>query len=531
MSIFWLIVIVIIYLAVLTYLGYRGFNETKNSEDYMVGGRNINPYVMALSYGATFISTSAIVGFGGVSSLFGMSLLWLPVMNIFIGIFIAFVFFGKRTRMMGLNLQAHTFPELLGKRVDSSFIQWFTGLLIFIFMPIYAAAVLIGASRIIEGLLGVPYVYSIAIFSILVAAYVIMGGLKGVMYTDALQGSLMFAGMIILLVFIYQNLGGVTEAHKALSDMASMVPAKLSAIGHRGWTASPAGGSPLWWIVYSSLVMGVGIGVLAQPQLVVRFMTVRSNKELNRAVLIGGIFLIATVGTALVLGPLTNVYFFKTTGKIAIAAAGGNHDKVIPVFINQAMPAWFGYLFVLVIISAAMSTLSSQYHAIGTSIGRDFYETKIQKGHKAGQDLLITRFGIVLSILATVFIAFEMGPGVIARATAIFFGLMASSLLAPYVASLYWTRLTRKGSIAGIISGLTTAVFAFLFIHGKEAEVFGICKALTGKATLLGGVWPFVDPLVIALPVSIIFTIAVSLLTKVENTETVNHAFKGIKQA
>ena len=154
---------------------------------------------MALSYGATFISTSAIVGFGGAASLFGLSMLWLPVLNIFVGIFIAFIFFGKRTRKMGLNLQAHTFPELLGKRVDSSFIQWFSGLLIFIFMPIYAAAVLIGASRMLEGLLGVPYIYSLSIFSILVAAYVIMGGLKGVMYTDALQGSLMFGGMIFLL--------------------------------------------------------------------------------------------------------------------------------------------------------------------------------------------------------------------------------------------------------------------------------------------------------------------------------------------
>ncbi len=529
MSIFWLIAIITTYLAVLAYLGYRGFNDTKNSSDYLIGGRSIHPYVMALSYGATFISTSAIVGFGGAASLFGLSMLWLPVLNIFVGIFIAFVVFGKRTRKMGLNLQAHTFPELLGKRVDSSFVQWFCGLLIFVFMPIYAAAVLIGASRIIEGLLGVPYLYSITIFSILVAAYVIMGGLKGVMYTDALQGSLMFIGMIFLLFYIYSETGGITAAHQSLTDMASMVPAKLQAIGHKGWTASPASFSPLWWIVYSSLVLGVGIGVLAQPQLVVRFMTVKSNKELNRAVLIGGIFILVTVATALIVGALSNVYFFQKTGTLAIAVAEGNTDKVIPAFINSAMPSWFNYLFLLVILSAAMSTLSSQFHAIGTSIGRDFYETKIRKGRTAGKSTLITRVGIVISILFTVYLSLEMGPGIIARATAIFFGLMASSLLAPYIASLYWKRLTRKGSIAGILSGLSAAILCFLFLHGKEAAVFGVSKALFGKETLLGGAWPFVDPLVLALPVSVVFTIVVSLLTKVESPETVNLSFDGIK--
>jgi len=529
MNIFWLISIIVVYLAVLAYLGYKGFNDTKNSSDYLIGGRSIHPYVMALSYGATFISTAAIVGFGGAASLFGLSMLWLPVCNIFVGIFIAFVVFGKRTRKMGLNLQAHTFPELLGKRVDSSFIQWFCGLLIFIFMPIYAAAVLIGASRIMEGLLGVPYLYSITIFSILVAAYVIMGGLKGVMYTDALQGTLMFGGMIFLLIFIYKETGGIIAAHQSLTDMAHLVPAGLKEIGHRGWTASPESFSPLWWIVYSSLVMGVGIGVLAQPQLVVRFMTVKSNKELNRAVLIGGIFILVTVATALIVGSLSNVYFFQKTGTLAITVAEGNADKVIPAFINSAMPSWFNYVFLLVILSAAMSTLSSQFHAIGTSVGRDFYETAIKKRHAAGQSMLITRVGIVISILFTVFLALKMGPGIIAQATAIFFGLMASSLLSPYIASLYWKRLTRKGSIAGIFSGLTVSIFCFLFLHAKEAAVFGVSKALFGKVTLMEGAWQFVDPLVIALPVSAVFTIAVSLMTKVESPETVKLSFDGIK--
>ncbi len=528
MHIFPLIVIIIIYLAVIASLGWAGYRQTRNSADYLVGGRSVHPYIMAMSYGATFISTSAIVGFGGVSSMYGMSLLWLAACNIIVGIFLAFIVYGKRTRRMGLNIGAQTFPEFLSRRVGSPFIQWFGGLVIFIFMPVYTAAVLIGAARIMEGLLGIPFIYSVTILTIVVAAYVIMGGIKSVMYADAFQGTLMLGGMLFLLIFIYYKLGGIVEAHSALTAMADMVPENLRAIGHQGWTKSPASGSPLWWVIYSSLVFGVGIGVLAQPQLAVRYMTVKSDKEIHRAVLIGGLFILVCVGTTYVVGPLSNVYFMKTSGQLAIQAAGGNPDSVMPLLISDVMPTWFAYLFMLVIISAAMSTLSSLFHTVGTAVGRDVLEYGIMKGKTKAGGVLITRVGMVLSIIFTVLLSLRLGPGIIARATAIFFGIMASGFLAPYTASLFWKRLTRRGAIAGIVSGLGVQIFAYLFLHAKEAAVFGICEALTGKVTLLGGIWDFVDPLVFGLPVSIIVTIAVSLCTKVEDPEIVDKCFAGI---
>jgi len=524
-----LIIIVIAYLAVISYFGYKGYAQTKNSADYLVGGRTIHPYEMAMSYGATFISTSAIVGFGGIASLYGMSIIWLAAANVVVGIFIAFVCFGKRTRKMGLYLDAHTFPEFLGRRVGSRFVQGFSGLIIFVFMPVYAAAVLIGASRILESLLGIPYAYSVAIFSVLVAAYVIVGGLKGIMYTEALQGTLMLAGMFFLLVFIYIKVGGPSEGHRALTALSPLAPESLVAAGHRGYTSSPEPGSPLWWTIYSSLVLGVGIGVLAQPQLVVRYMTVKSNKELNRAVLIGGFFIFATVGTTYIVGPLSNVFFYQRTGMIAIDVAGGNADKVIPLLIRDAMPSWFGYIFMLVILSAAMSTMSSQFHTVGTAAGRDVYEYGIRNGRSKAGAVLITRVGIGVSIILSVFLSFELGESVIARATSIFFGIMASGFLAPYTAAVYWRRLTRKGAIAGILGGLCVSCFAFLFLHTKESSVFGLCMFLTGRQALIPGMWGDIDPLVYALPASILCTVLVSLNTRVEYPKTVEACFKSLR--
>eukprot|EP00831_Metopus_contortus_P014060 TRINITY_DN15786_c0_g1_i1.p4 TRINITY_DN15786_c0_g1~~TRINITY_DN15786_c0_g1_i1.p4 ORF type:complete len:224 (-),score=55.05 TRINITY_DN15786_c0_g1_i1:1172-1843(-) len=141
---------ILVYLVGIFYLGYKAWKQTTRSTDYMLAGRQMSPFVLAMSYGATFVSTSAIVGFGGVSGMFGMSMLWLTFLTIFVGVFIAMVVFGKRTRRMGLALNSQTFPELLGRRYHSKFIQQFSGVLIFLFMPIYAAAVLIGICRMLE---------------------------------------------------------------------------------------------------------------------------------------------------------------------------------------------------------------------------------------------------------------------------------------------------------------------------------------------------------------------------------------------
>ena len=264
----------------------------------------------------------------------------------------------------------------------------------------YASVVLIGAARFLETTLDIKFDLALLIYTVIIAAYVIWGGLKGVMYTDALQGTIMFIGMAILLVMTYAHLGGITAAHQALTNMASMVPQNLAVQGHTGWTSMPTFGSAWWWTMVSTIVMGVGIGVLAMPQLVIRFMTVKSNRELNRGVLIGGIFLLAMTGVAYVVGALTNVYFLQTQGKIAVAVASGNADSIIPLYINAATPEWFVYIFMLTLLAAAMSTSSSQFHAQGTAIGRDIYETLT--GQKGKSSIMITRAGITVAVIIAV---------------------------------------------------------------------------------------------------------------------------------
>ena len=536
----------IVYFVMVAYVGYLAWKSTNSSEDFMVAGRKTHPYIMALSYGATFISTAAIVGFGGVAGKYGMGILWLAFLNILIGMFIAFVFFGKRTRRMGLNLNTLTFPEFLGRRFNSKFIQYFSGLLIFLAMPLYASVVLIGAARFMESSLLIDFNIALFILAIVICAYVLFGGLKGVMYTDALQGTIMFCGMLVLLGFIYWVLGGVTEANTALTQMAHLYPADAIAEGGTGWTSYPAFGTPFWWNLSTTMILGVGIGALAQPQLAVRFMTVESDKELNRSLLIGAIFIAVMTGTAYIVGSLSNVYFYQNFGQIAIDYVGGNMDSIIPTFISTALPEWFVYIFLLSLLAAAMSTLSSQYHTQGTALGHDIikvirnrgksdeytqedYENITAAEEDSDNPLSTTQIGILVAVVLSLVLGYVLPSSIVALGTSLFMGLCAAAFLPVYAAALFWKRSTKPGAIAGILSGTLTSLFLLVFVYKKTATGLGICQFLFGQPMLINTMpWYAMDVMIIAIPVSIIFTIVVSLLTQPMDDEFLDKAFEGI---
>jgi SSS family solute:Na+ symporter len=505
-----------LFLGATVLLGYLGYRHTKSSRDYLIAGGNVHPVLMALAYGSTFISTSAIVGFGGAAGVYGMSLLWLTFFNIFVGIFIAFVVFGLRTRKMAHELKVQTFPEFLGARFESPFIRRFSAAVISLTMPLYAAAVMIGGARYMEEALGVSYSAALLLFALIVVAYVVFGGLKGVIYNDAFQSGVMFLGMATLLVLTYDKLGGVTAAHGKLEGLRSLVPAALAAKGHTGWASMPAAGSEIWWFVLSTLVLGVGIGVLAQPQLAVRYMTVAKSRDLYRALGVGAVFILFMTGVAFTVGALTNVYFVESGGKIALAAtatggAAANVDKIIPLFIAQAMPEWLKYLFLFTLLSAAMSTLSGQFHIISTSLAYDLNPGGARSDRR---ELLLARTGTVAGFALTIALAMLLPPGVIAVATALFFGFCASAFLPMYAAALYWPRVTPAGAAWSMVAASATYLGLVLFIHEKEAAIFGLCKEIFGVNSLAAAPWTFIDPLVITLPVSAGVLWAVSLATQ-----------------
>ena len=141
----------------------------------------------------------------------------------------------------------------------------------------------------------------------------------------------------------------------------------------------------------------------------------------------------------------------------------------------------------LALIAAAMSTLSSQFHAMGTAAGRDIYEKAFRK---SGNPVYITKTGILVGILVSVLLALgasylDMSMQIIATGTAMFFGLCAASFLPAYIAALYFKKASAKAVIAGMVSGFVTGIVFIFFIHEKEASSLQLCMALFGKTSLV----------------------------------------------
>jgi SSS family solute:Na+ symporter len=514
----------VIYAAVMLLFAYMGFKKTKSTSDYLLAGKQMHPLIMALSYGATFISTSAIIGFGGAAGQYGLGMLWLTVFNIAVGVLIAFVLFGKRTRQIGHKLGTQTMPEFFACRFNSRFMQGYSGILIFLFMPFYASAVLKGIVDYIAKYTGASFEIVLIIVGVLAAIFVVTGGLKGIMYADAFQGTIMFVGMAFLIIFTYKMLGGITQAHEALNALPQQPgvaeqTANLVKGGFAGWTSMPTTGTPVWWNLITTLVAGVGIGVLAQPQLSVKFMTVKSGKELNRAVLSGGIFILFMTGVAFTVGALSNVAFFRDSGQIAIVAAGAN-DSIIPAYITKFLPSWFGGVFLVVLTGAAVSTMNALVHTIGTALGRDFLKQSLKLKAKT---ITLTRIAMLIGLIFSILLAWlssklDVSMAIIAISTSLFYGLCASTFLPSYIAALYIKNFPKVAAISSMVVGSVVSLFWLFFIQAKTAGSLQICKLLTGKATLVTDTalskLSMVDAIVIALPLSVIVAALVWALSK-----------------
>jgi SSS family solute:Na+ symporter len=361
-----------------------------------------------------------------------------------------------------------------------------------------------------------------------VGIYLIVGGLYAVMWTHAIQGVLMVIGMLILTIGIYTMLGGIGPAHEATS---ALTPEILEGIGSpaatqapNGLTSMPSVLSPPFMLLLT-LVFGVGIGVLAQPQLIIRYLSAKNEKALRRAIPYGGIFILLMTFTAFSIGPLCNELMVNAPSyssnlneslmyptKIVGGTAIPNPDAVVPLIVNEFFPSWFVILFLFAVLSAAMSTASALFHTAGASIGRDVCEKGLMKKCSENKSLKITRIATLVIVFATLIISLNP-PDVVAILTSFFFGLMACTFLAPYTFMLYWKKTSRAGVWAGMLGGFIFTMLWYVLIYYKTAP------KIIGSSMINEYIINMLDPLFIGLPLSFILTYLFSIFIKQDKDE------------
>ncbi|MBE6525875.1 MAG: sodium:solute symporter family protein [Thermoplasmata archaeon] len=519
-------VLTVLFVIVTLALGWYGYKNTKNNDEYLLGRNKTNALIIALSYGATFLSASAVIGFGGQSAVHGATMMWLCFLNLAVGVIVAFIVFGKRTRRVGRKLGASTFADLLGKIYKSRNIRLFTAILIIVMMPIYCAAVLKGGVNSLAVITGLDYNLMLIALSIVVGIYVVYGGIIAVMYNDALQAVIMFVGMIIIFI-VTIGVVGIDGFEKLSAIPISAAVGTLP--GFNGWTEFPDFASPEWLTLVTTFILGVGIGALTQPQLAVRYMSAKDDKTLTKSMAIGSVFILVIVGSAYTVGALSNVYFFENYGMSALAYVTSGVDFIIPTYIMEVFHGMtFGDLFVslflLSLLCASISTISALMHTIGAAGGYDAYS--VFRSKKSGKDedvksIKVNRIVTVVMLVLVVVYCYIMPSDIIAKATSVFMGMTAAALLPAYVHGLYSKNPRKDAAVASIVAGTSTYLFWALFINKGTSIFLPICELLTGNAVLFTGSVMYVDALIVALPVSII-VMALVLWLKKSSVETVS---------
>jgi SSS family solute:Na+ symporter len=238
------------------------------------------------------------------------------------------------------------------------------------------------------------------------------------------------------------------------------------------------------------------------------------------------------IGVPLVVGSLTNIIFMQRSEQIAIAAAKGNMDKIIPLYAMTIMPWWFGALFLIGVLQSATVALRSQLYSGAYLLGRDFYGKTM--GFRRAGELFTTQVGMVLTFMATCLWGIILPPSGIVFAAALFFGVTASTFLPVYLMGLFWKGATRAGAMASMIGGLGTSLIWMVFFHYQESAALGICDILFGRVNVSAVAEPnsplwlvqYVAPVVIALPIAFALGIWVSRKTRKLSREHLKRCFK-----
>ena len=431
------------YIGLFVYLARKG-----EGHDAMHTGK-INFAVQALAYVATYISAVALVGFGGLSYAYGLQMLLVAAGNVWLGTWIVYRFLAWPTRLCQRNLNARTPSQLLARGHRSPALGKFLALLFAVFLGVYASAVIKGAALLLAQILPLPVWLLIWLVALLVAFAVYVGGLRGVLYTEAMQGFIMLVGICMLVMAVFKQVGG------PVAGMAALQHLPPTSLANEGFLALSAGQQG-WFII--SLVIVTSIAVWAQPQMIQRHFALTSARQVDSITPLAMLVLTVLVGGA---------YFVAALARL-ILPESVPPDDVMPLLVRQLLPEAGLQIFVLAIASASLSTATAIYHIAVSAIAEDL------PGRKASRPAWLA--GIIFCVLLSGGCAQIKGQ-LIALLCTTSWSIVGATVLVAYVALV---RFGKRSSLAAWLScacGFTACLAWYLLSHeGFSAFVYSLAS-------------------------------------------------------
>ena len=444
-------IIFILYLVFLLGVGVWTFKFNKTQEDYLLAGRKLGPWVTAFSERASGESAWLLLALPGAAITIGLSESW-AVIGIILGIIASWFLIAERLREETEKYDALTIPEYLHRKFNdsSNIIRLFSSVIIAFFFLFYVSAQFHASGKVLNSLFDLDPITGISIGAAIIIVYTLMGGFYAVAWTDLLQGILMIGTLVILPIAGYIELSG---SGKTIADGLAAADSVFGNNngsyfrGKEGLAALMAALGGLSW----------GLGYLGQPHLVIRYMAIRSTKDVKVARNIAIAWALPGITGAFLVGIVALLYFgpeyFLTV----------DPEQSMPLLATHLLHPILAGLFISGAVAAMMSTADSQLLVSTSAVTEDFYHQYL--GKDLSQEVLVklSRIMIVVLGLAAYGIAIfsEIQGKKIFGVISYAWSGLGSAFGPALVMALWWEKTTRQGIIAGLLVGfLTTIIWA-----------------------------------------------------------------------
>ena len=428
------IILLILFFGCMIAVGLYARKSANSMTDFVLGGRNVGPWLSAFAYGTSYFSAVVFVGYAGQFGWkYGLASTWIGLGNAVIGSLLAWVAMGRRTRVMTHHLEVATMPDFFGKRYDSNVLRVVASAIAFVFMIPYTASVYNGLSRLFGMAFDIPYTVCVITMAVLTGVYVILGGYMATAINDFIQGIIMLFGIVAVIGAVLSGQGGFIEAVRKLSELPSDVPVTL---GQQGAFASFFGTDPLNLL---GVIILTSLGTWGLPQMVHKFYAIKSEKAIKTGTIVSTFFAVIVSGGCYFLGGFGRLF----SDKIDIAANG--YDSVVPTMLS-GLPTILIAVVVILVLSASMSTLSSLVLASSSTLTLDFIKGNIIKEMDEKKQVKWMRGLLVVFIVISVVLAliqYRSNVTFIAQLMGVSWGALAGAFLAPFLYGLYWKRTTK----------------------------------------------------------------------------------------
>ncbi|HEG0283179.1 TPA: sodium/proline symporter PutP [Campylobacter coli] len=425
------------YAALMLYIGFYFYRQNKNTEDYFLGGRSLGPVVSALSAGASDMSGWLLMGLPGALYASGLIESYIAI-GLSIGALLNWSFVAKRLRIYtSVIANSITIPDYFETRFDDDkhILRIVCAIVILIFFTFYVSSGLVGGAKLFEATFGIRYEYALTTGTLIIVAYTFLGGYKAVCWTDLLQGLLMMGALIVVPAVMLYHLGGFGEAMAVIEEIKPNALSMGEGIGALSIV------SALAW----------GLGYFGQPHILVRFMSIRSTKDIPAATFVGISWMVISLIGACFIGLLGIAYVHKFELTLQ------DPEKIFIVMSQLLFNPWIAGIILSAILAAIMSTASSQLLVSSSTIAEDFYKRIFNKEASNKTVMNLGRIGVLLVALVAFVISTDKESSVLSIVAYAWAGFGAS-FGSVMLFSLFWSRMTRIGAILGMITGAVMVV-------------------------------------------------------------------------